>query len=93
MVQILRDLGIEWVAANPGSSFEGIQESIINYGTPPNVKPEFITALHEESSVTMGHGYGKATGKPMCALFTGRLASSTRRCRSTRRITTVRPCS
>ncbi|HEU4650581.1 MAG TPA: thiamine pyrophosphate-binding protein [Croceibacterium sp.] len=71
MVQVLRDLGIEYVAANPGSSFEGIQESIINYGTPPNVKPEFITALHEESSVTMAHGYGKATGRPMCALLHG----------------------
>ncbi len=71
MVQVLRDLGIEYVAANPGSSFEGIQESIINYGKPPNVMPEFITALHEESSVTMAHGYGKATGKPMCALLHG----------------------
>jgi len=71
MVQVLRDLGIEYVAANPGSSFEGIQESIINYGNPPNVMPEFITALHEESSVTMAHGYGKATGKPMCALLHG----------------------
>jgi acetolactate synthase I/II/III large subunit len=71
MVQVLRDLGIEYVAANPGSSFEGIQESIINYGNPPNVMPEFITTLHEESSVTMAHGYGKATGKPMCALLHG----------------------
>jgi acetolactate synthase I/II/III large subunit len=71
MTQVLRDLGVEWVAANPGSSFEGLQESIINYGNPPNVKPEFITALHEESAVTMAHGYGKATGKPMCALLHG----------------------
>ena len=71
MVQVLRDLGIEYVAANPGSSFEGLQESLINYGTPPNVMPEFITALHEESAVTMAHGYGKATGKPMCALLHG----------------------
>ena len=71
MVQVLRDLGIEYVAANPGSSFEGIQESIINYGNPPNAMPEFITALHEESAVTMAHGYGKATGKPMCALLHG----------------------
>jgi hypothetical protein len=54
-----------------GSSFEGIQESLINYGNPPNVMPEFITALHEESAVTMAHGYGKATGKPMCALLHG----------------------
>ena len=71
MVQVLRDLGVEFVAANPGSSFEGIQESVINYGTKPNVMPEFITALHEESSVTMAHGYGKATGKPMCAMLHG----------------------
>jgi thiamine pyrophosphate-dependent acetolactate synthase large subunit-like protein len=71
MVQVLRDLGVEYVAANPGSSFEGLQESLINYGEPPNVMPEFITALHEESAVTMAHGYGKATGKPMCALLHG----------------------
>jgi acetolactate synthase-1/2/3 large subunit len=71
MVQVLRDLGIEYVAGNPGSSFEGLQESIINYGNPPNKIPEFITALHEESAVTMAHGYGKATGRPMCALLHG----------------------
>ncbi len=59
MVQVLRDLGVEYVAGNPGSSFEGLQESIINYGNPPNRMPEFITALHEESAVTMAHGYGK----------------------------------
>lgn len=71
MVQVLRDLGIEYVAGNPGSSFEGLQESIINYGNPPNRMPEFITALHEESAVTMAHGYGKATSKPMCAVLHG----------------------
>jgi acetolactate synthase-1/2/3 large subunit len=71
MVQTIRDLGIEYVAANPGSSFEGLQESFINYGNPPNVKPEFITALHEESAVTMAHGYAKAEGKPMLALLHG----------------------
>src|SRR5262249_32055591 len=71
MTQVLRDLGVEYVAANPGSSFEGLQESLINYGNPPNKMPEFITALHEESAVTMAHGYGKAEGKPMCALLHG----------------------
>jgi acetolactate synthase I/II/III large subunit len=71
MVQVLKDLGVEYVALNPGSSFEGLQESIINYGTPPNTMPELITALHEESAVTMAHGYGKATGKPMCAMLHG----------------------
>ena len=71
MVQTIRDLGIEFVAANPGSSFEGLQESFINYGNPPNQMPEFITALHEESAVTMAHGYAKAEGKPMLALLHG----------------------
>src|SRR5690349_12300297 len=32
MVQVLRDMGVEYAAANPGSSFEGLQESVINYG-------------------------------------------------------------
>jgi acetolactate synthase I/II/III large subunit len=71
MVQTIRDLGIEFVAANPGSSFEGLQESFINYGNPPNQMPEFITALHEESAVAMAHGYAKAEGKPMLALLHG----------------------
>src|SRR5262249_16076648 len=71
MVDVLRDLGIEYVAANPGSSFEGLQESIINHGTHPNRIPEFISGVQEESAVTMAHGYGKATGKPMCALLHG----------------------
>jgi acetolactate synthase I/II/III large subunit len=71
MVQAVRDLGIEYVAANPGSSFEGLQESFINYGNPANKMPEFITALHEESAVTMAHGYAKAEGKPMLALLHG----------------------
>ena len=71
MVDVLRDLGIEYVASNPGSSFEGLQESIINHGNPPNRMPEFITALHEMSAVDMAHGYAKAAGKPMVALIHG----------------------
>lgn len=71
MVQTVRDLGIEYAAANPGSSFEGLQESFINYGNPANRMPEWITALHEESAVTMAHGYAKAEGKPMLALLHG----------------------
>ncbi|HEY1240240.1 MAG TPA: thiamine pyrophosphate-dependent enzyme [Bryobacteraceae bacterium] len=71
MVQTVKELGIEYAAANPGSSFEGLQESFINYGNPPNRMPEWITALHEESAVTMAHGYGKAEGKPMLAVLHG----------------------
>ncbi len=69
MVQVLRDLGIEYVAANPASSFEGLHESIVNHGDPPNRMPELITALHEESAVDMAHGYAKAEGVPMAVML------------------------
>ena len=71
MVQVLKDLGIEYIAANPASSFEGLQESIVNYGDPPNTMPELISALHEESAVDMAHGYAKSEGKPMAVMLHG----------------------
>lgn len=69
MIDVIRALGIEYVAANPGSSFEALHESIINYGE--NRNPELLTALHEESAVAMAHGYAKAEGKPMGAVLHG----------------------
>jgi acetolactate synthase-1/2/3 large subunit len=67
MVDVIKSLGIEYVSANPGSTFRGLQESIVNYGG--NRQPEFITCCHEESSVAMAHGYAKAEGKPMAVLL------------------------
>ncbi|OFW16430.1 MAG: hypothetical protein A3F70_07845 [Acidobacteria bacterium RIFCSPLOWO2_12_FULL_67_14] len=69
MVDVLKALNIEYVASNPGSSFRGIHESIINYGG--NKMPEFLTCCHEESSVAMAHGYFKIEGKPMGVLCHG----------------------
>jgi thiamine pyrophosphate-dependent acetolactate synthase large subunit-like protein len=69
MVDVLRALDLEYCASNPGSSFEGLQESIVNYGD--NRMPEFLTCLHEESAVAMAHGYAKIEGKPMMALLHG----------------------
>ena len=63
MVDVVKSLGIDYLASNPGSSFRGFHESIVNYGG--NRKPEFLTCLHEESSVAMGHGYAKIAGKPL----------------------------
>src|SRR3954471_14457737 len=63
MLDVIKSLGFEYVAANPGSSFRGLHESIINYGG--NHAPEMITCMHEESAVAMAHGYFKAEGKPM----------------------------
>lgn len=69
MVDVLKSLQFDYIASNPGSSFRGIHESIINYGG--NKAPEFLTCLHEESSVAMAHGYFKIEGKPMAVLCHG----------------------
>ena len=69
MVDVVKSLGFEYIASNPGSSFRGIHESIINYGN--NQMPEFLTCCHEESSVAMAQAYFKAEGKPMAVLAHG----------------------
>ena len=69
MVDVIKSLGFEYVCANPGSSFRGLHESIINYGG--NQSPEFITCCHEESSVAMAHGYFKVEGKPLAVMAHG----------------------
>lgn len=69
MVDVIKSLSFEYVCANPGSSFRGMQESVLNYGG--NHNPEFITNCHEESSVAMAHGYFKMEGKPLAVLAHG----------------------
>ncbi len=69
MVDVIKSLNIEYICSNPGSSFRGLHESIINYGG--NKNPEFITCLHEESAVGMAHGYAKIEGKPLLVFAHG----------------------
>jgi acetolactate synthase-1/2/3 large subunit len=69
MVDVLKTLDLEYCAINPGSSFEGLHESIINYGG--NRSPELLTVLHEEAGAAIAHGYAKAAGKPMMTLMHG----------------------
>jgi acetolactate synthase I/II/III large subunit len=69
MVDVIKSLNIEYVCSNPGSSFRGLHESIINYGG--NRSPEFITCCHEESSVAMAHGYAKIEGRPLLTMAHG----------------------
>ena len=63
MVDVIKSLGVEYVFAMPGSSFAGLHESILNYAG--NKNPEYITCMHEESSVAMANGYAKVEGKPV----------------------------
>jgi thiamine pyrophosphate-dependent acetolactate synthase large subunit-like protein len=69
MVDVCKTLDIGYIAACPGSTFRGLQESFINYGR--NFKPEWLTCLHEEVSAGLAHGYAKVAGKPMAAIMHG----------------------
>jgi thiamine pyrophosphate-dependent acetolactate synthase large subunit-like protein len=61
----LRALEIPYVALNPGASYRGLHDSIVNF--LGNETPQMLLCLHEESAVAMAHGYAKVTGKAMAA--------------------------
>ena len=61
--QVLRRLDIPYIALNPGASYRGLHDSLVNH--LGNRAPEIIMCLHEEHAVAIAHGYAKATGRPM----------------------------
>lgn len=62
MVDILRALGIKYIALNPGASYRGLHDSLVNYG---DGGPEMLMCSHEEVAVAIANGYGRVTGTPM----------------------------
>jgi thiamine pyrophosphate-dependent acetolactate synthase large subunit-like protein len=63
---MLRALDIPYVCVNPGASFRGLHDSIVNY--LGNERPQMLLCLHEEHAVAIGHGYAQVTGKPLLAI-------------------------
>ncbi|KAF1022905.1 MAG: Benzoylformate decarboxylase [Paracidovorax wautersii] len=63
----LRALDIPYVLLNPGASFRGLHDSIVNH--LGNEKPQMIVVLHEEHAVAIAHGYAKVAGKPLAAIL------------------------
>src|SRR2546428_6963135 len=66
VVDLMRAAGIEYVAFNPGATFRGLHDSLVNYGG--NRAPEIILCTHEEIAVSVAHGYAKAAGRPMATV-------------------------
>jgi acetolactate synthase-1/2/3 large subunit len=66
MVDVLRGLGLRYVALNPGSSFRGLHDSLVNYGGD---EIEMIEVPHEKIAVALAHGYAKACGEPMAVIL------------------------
>ncbi len=67
IVDLLKQFQIPYASVNPGASYRGLHDSLVNYGG--NVMPEMILCQHEEVAVGMAHGFAKASERPMAAIL------------------------
>ena len=62
----LRAMGIPWLALNPGASYRGLHDSLVNH--LGNAAPQMLLCLHEEVAIAIAHGYAKTSGRMMGAV-------------------------
>ncbi len=65
IVDLLRHYDFPYIALNPGASYRGLHDSLVNYG---GNYPPILLCQHEKIAVQIAHGYAKATGRPMVAI-------------------------
>ncbi len=65
IVDMLHRYDFPYASMNPGASYRGLHDSLVNYGQ--NV-PYLMLCQHEEIAVEIAHGYAKASGEPMVAI-------------------------
>ena len=65
IVDLIKHYGFPCIALNPGASYRGLHDSLVNYG---GNDPPLLLCQHEKIAVQIAHGYAKATGKPMVAI-------------------------
>ena len=63
IVELLQDLGIPYIALNPGASYRGLHDSLVNFGISPS--PQIVLCCHENIAVALAGGYARVTGRPM----------------------------
>ncbi len=63
IAETLRRIGLRYLALNPGASYRGLHDSIVNRNG--NRAPQMLLCLHEEHAVAIAQGYAKITGEPM----------------------------
>ncbi len=66
IVDLLHAYKFPYAALNPGASYRGLHDSMVNYGRN---RPVMMLCQHEETAVQVAHGYAKASGKPMVAIL------------------------
>ena len=65
IVDLIKHYGFPYIALNPGASYRGLHDSLVNYG---GNDPPILLCQHEKIAVQIAHGYAKATGQPMVAI-------------------------
>jgi len=65
VAETLRALDIPYIAVNPGASYRGLHDSLVNH--LGNAQPQMLLCLHEETAVAIAHGWAKVTGRAMAA--------------------------
>jgi len=65
VAETLRDMDIPYIALNPGASYRGLHDSLVNY--LGNKQPQMLLCLHEEAAVAIAQGYAKVTDRAMAA--------------------------
>ena len=63
VAETLRALDIPYIALNPGASYRGLHDSLVNF--TGNARPQMLLCLHEEAAIAIAHGYAKVTGRAM----------------------------
>ena len=66
IVDLLHAYDLRYAPLNPGASYRGLHDSIVNYG---GNRPEMLLCQHEETAVQIAHGYAKASGRPIAAIL------------------------
>lgn len=67
IVDFLQAAGIRHLSLNPGASFRGLHDSLVNYAG--GAGPQLVLCLHEEHAVAVAHGWAKVTGEPMAVVL------------------------
>ena len=66
IVDLIKRYDFPFITLNPGASFRGLHDSLVNYG---NNTPPMMLCQHEEIAVQIAHGFAKASGKPMAVIL------------------------
>src|SRR6266508_4317427 len=65
IVDMIKRNDFEYIALNPGASYRGLHDSLVNYGEN---NPPMLLCQHEKIAVQIAHGYARVKGKPMISI-------------------------